>query len=386
MISGTLPHAALQALIDEGAIGSIAGIAAGQVQPASIDLTLAAEAYRMPGSVLPMPGETVRDLIDGLALARIDLARPECLARGQVYLIRLREHLALTPGLEAYTNSKSSTGRIDLATRVLADGSPRYDRIPAGYRGDLWLELIPRSFDVVAAVGDSLNQAILFRDRAVLDQHGLDRLHTAEPLLFAPDGTPVPAADCLFDGRVVMTADLATPVVGYLAKRCHRPIVLAEVAGHDGADYFTPLPRPASGFLYLQKDSFYILATHEGVRVPGAYACEMVPYDATAGEFRAHYAGFFDPGWGVRAPEQRQGTRAVLEVRPHEEDLILRHGQPICAMAYERLSQPCGRLYGGAGSNYAAQDGPRLSKHFRGQSGPPPTPPPFINVDEARRE
>jgi len=160
-----------------------------------------------------------------------------------------------------------------------------------------------------------------------------------------------------------MTADLSTEVVGYVAVRSHRPIVLSRVGAHRPEDYRARLARPHSGYLYLQKDSFYILATHERVRVPPGYACEMVPYDATAGEFRAHYAGFFDPGWGVRS-DGPQGARAVLEVRPHEDDLILRHHQPICAMAYERLSTDCDRLYGTTGSNYAQQEGPRLSKHF----------------------
>ena len=364
MSAGTFPHAALAQLVTAGAIESDAAILPEQIQPSSVDLTLGAEAYRMPGSVLPLAGERVADLVTALALDRHDLTGGACLARGQVYLIRLRERLRLPEGVEAYTNSKSSTGRIDLATRVLADGSPRYDRMPPGYAGELWLEVIPRSFDVVARVGDSLNQAILFHDRAVLGQAELGALYREQPLLYQPDGTPVASGDCVFDGRVLMTANLATGIVGYVAQRSHRPIVLADVGAHDPALYFAPLERPGSGYLYLEKDSFYILATHEGVRVPPGYACEMVPYDATAGEFRAHYAGFFDPGWGVR-DQGPQGARAVLEVRPHEDDLILRHRQPICAMAYERLSADCDRLYGGSGSNYALQDGPRLSKHFR---------------------
>ncbi|MDA3959402.1 MAG: 2'-deoxycytidine 5'-triphosphate deaminase [Planctomycetota bacterium] len=364
MNRGTLPYTELEQLVTSGAISSEAGLDSSQLQPSSVDLTLAAEAYRMPGSVLPLPGETVRDLIAGLALDQVDLSQPTCLARGQVYLIRLREQMRLEPGVEAYTNSKSSTGRVDLATRVLADGSPRYDRIPAGYTGELWLELIPRSFDIVASAGDSLNQAIIFRNRSVLNQAELRALHDAEGLLFDSKGDRIPAERSLFDGRVVMTANLSTDIVGYVAKRSHRPVVLANIGQHKSDDFFTPLTRPSSGYLYLQKDSFYILATHEGVRVPADYACEMVPYDATAGEFRAHYAGFFDPGWGVRPAGEPQGARAVLEVRPHEDDLILRHGQPICAMAYERLSSNCARLYGSTGNNYANQDGPRLSKHF----------------------
>ncbi|MHC5068797.1 MAG: 2'-deoxycytidine 5'-triphosphate deaminase [Planctomycetota bacterium] len=353
MMSGTYTVSDLERLLATGAIHSSAEIDPAQLQPSSIDLTLSTEAYRMPGSVLARPGERVRDLIDDLALERVDLSSEVCLARGQVYLICLRERMALGPEEEAYANSKSSTGRIDLATRVICDGTPRYDRIGLGYQGELWLEVIPRSFDVVVSVGDSLNQAIVFRGRQVLDHAALLARYEQQPLLFEADERPVAAADCLFDGRVMMTADLDGSVVGYVAKRAHKPVVLHRLAAHNPADYFTPLASPASGYLFLEKDRFYILATAERVCVPVDLACEMVPYDPAAGEFRAHYAGFFDPGWGIATAAP--GARAVLEVRPHEDDLILRHRQPICAMAYERLTAVCDRPYGGATSNLAAR-------------------------------
>lgn len=359
--TGTLEAAGLCALV---AAGHVTGptVLPGQIQPASLDLRLSAEAYRMPGSVLPLPGERVRDLVTGLAVERLDLTHGVCLARGGVYLVRLQEGLALPTGLEAYANGKSSTGRIDLATRVLADGSPRYDRIPAGYQGELWIELIPRSFNIVAAAGVSLNQIIVFGGRHVLSQSELATRHAREPLLFMADGKPCSAAQ-LFDGRLVMGADLERPVVGYVAKRTHKPLVLANLGQHAAADFFAPVPCPAGGFLYLEQDHFYILVTRERVAVPADLACEMVPYDSTAGDFRAHYAGFFDPGWGLR-DGRTVGLPAVLEVRPHTDDLILRHGQPIAAMAFETLRQTCTRLYGACGNTYATQDGPRLSKHF----------------------
>lgn len=365
---GTLVAEDIRQLIASGAVGSDVPITDAQVQPSSLDLCLGAEAYRLPGSVLPLPGERVRDLVQGLALERIDLSQPRSLCRDQVHLVRLNERVALPEGLEAYTNSKSSTGRVDLATRVLADGSSRYDRVPAGHRGELWLELIPRSFHVVARAGISLNQAIFFRDRRVLDQHALVRLHQRRPLLLEPDGRAVPAERCCFDGRLIMTADLARDVVGFVAKRTHKPLDLAGIGAHAVDDFFSPVPRPSSGYLFLAQDAFYILATRERVVVPEDLACEMVPYDAAAGEFRAHYAGFFDPGWGI-AGGRALGAKAVLEVRAHEDDLILRHGQPICAMAYEQLQRPCGELYGTRGNTYADQDGPRLSKHFGSPAG-----------------
>lgn len=359
---GTLADDGLRLLVERGAVRCAGGLAPGQIQPASLDLRLAAEGYRMPGSVLPVAGERVRDLVQGLALERIDLSKPACLARNQVYVVRLEEELALPAPLEAYCNGKSSTGRVDLATRVLTDGSPRYDRVPAGYHGELWVELIPRSFHIVAQAGVSLNQAIVFHDRRVLGTHALAERHAAQPLLFHPDGTPAPAG-ALFDGRAVMGADLERPVVGYVAKPTHHPLVLDRLGAHRPADFFEPVARPDSGLLFLEQDRFYILVTRERVAVPADLACEMVPYDPTAGDFRAHYAGFFDPGWGVYDGVVR-GAPAVLEVRPHQDDLILRHGQPICTMAYEVLQRPCRALYGACGNTYARQDGPRLSKHF----------------------
>ncbi len=363
--SGTLCATGIRRLIADGAIASDAGVADDQIQPASLDLSISSEVFRMPGSVLALEGERVRDLIDVLALERLSLSAPTCLARNQVYLVRLRERFALPPGIEAYTNSKSSTGRVDLATRVLTDSSTRYDRIGPGYAGELWLELIPRAFDVILRSGISLNQAIFFRDRDQFDAATLAANWQRDPLLYDPDGRALSAASSVRDARVVMTADLSQPVVGYMAKRTHLPLNLCGSARHEPEDFFAPVAAPGSGYLFLEKDRFYILATWERVRVPADTACEMVPYDPTAGEFRAHYAGFFDPGWGMGGP--LPGTRAVLEIRPHEDDLILRHRQPICGMAYERLAEVCptAELYGGRGNNYATQAGPRLSKHFR---------------------
>lgn len=360
-MQGTAEFEDLAHLVATGAIRSAAGIDPAQIQPSSLDLTLAEEAYRLPGSLLPLPGEPVAELVRGLALERLDLSRPTCLARNGVYLVRLREELALPAGHEAYCNGKSSTGRIDLATRVLADGTPRYDRVPAGYRGQLWIELIPRSFHVIVRAGVAVNQAIVFAGRQVLAQDAVLARHAARPLMLL--GERPCAADSIFDGRLMMTADLDREVLGFIAKPTHLPLDLTRIAAHRPDDFFAPLRRPPAGLLFLEQDRFYILATRERIVVPADLACEMVPFEATAGEFRAHYAGFFDPGWGIRDGNP-VGAPAVLEVRPHQDGLILRHGQPICAMAYEVLSRPCTRLYGVCGNTYASQEGPRLSKHF----------------------
>lgn len=358
---GTAEFEDLKALVEQGAIRSQAGIAPGQIQPSSLDLTLAEEAYRLPGSVLPLAGERVGDLARELALERVDLSKPVCLARNQVYLVRVREELALPAGVEAYCNGKSSTGRVDLATRVLTDGTPRYDRVPPGYRGQLWIELIPRSFHIVVQAGVAVNQAIVFAGRHVLDQVAMLDRHVRSPMMFV--GNITCGAESIFDGRLTMTADLDRDIVGYVAKPTHLPLDLSKIAAHRGEDFFEPVRRPTGGYLFLEQNRFYILATRERIVVPGDLACEMVPFEATAGEFRAHYAGFFDPGWGIK-DGKAVGAPAVLEVRPHQDGLILRHGQPICAMAYEVLSRPCTRLYGVCGNTYADQSGPRLSKHF----------------------
>ena len=258
VFNGTLGAEHIRMLIAEQALTSDSGITEDQIQPASLDLTVASEAYRMPGSLLPRTSESLRDLINDLSIERVNLSGPTCLARGQSYLIRLREKCALPQGLEAYTNSKSSTGRIDLATRVLSDGNPRYDRIRSGYQGDLWIEVIPRSFDVVIQAGDSLNQAIFFQNRDILSHQQLIELHSNSPLLFSPNGTPIKAADCIHDDHLGMTADLSADIVGFQAKRTHKPLELRHIGKHDPEDYFTPVHRPKSGILYLQKDCFYI--------------------------------------------------------------------------------------------------------------------------------
>ena len=365
-MSGTFPAQAIRRLIDAGQLNCPAPDR--QLQPASLDLTVSDEAYSVPGSMLPLVGEGVRDLVQRFARRRIDLAHPETLVRGEVYVVRLQEEADFPAGVAAYCNNKSSTGRIDLQTRVLTDGNPRYDRIRPGYRGALWLEVIPKSFDVRLRAGDSLNQAIIYEDRSIMTGDALRALHQTRPLLYEPDGIALSPADPALasasDG-LLMTLDLEQPIVGFVAKKSFRPVDLAQVGGHAASAYFEPIPAPADGALFLSREAFYIFSTYEYISVPPDCAAEMLPYDTGAGEFRAHYAGFFDPGFGFGERGEIRGTPAVLEVRPYEDDLIVRHRQPVCKMAYERLSEPTTMLYGAHGrSHYAQQRGPRLSKFF----------------------
>lgn len=372
-MQATLPSQEIEQLIANGAIKGSAGvdIAPGQIQPSSLDLTLSHEGYSMPGSLLPLAGENVRDLIERYSRFAVDLRSPAVLIKDNVYLVRLREKLNLPGELAAYANNKSSTGRIDLQTRVICDSNPRYDKIPTGYKGDLWLEIIPKSFDVAARAGDSLNQAIFYGRRSLLSFDELITLNERSQLLYPPPGRP-PTQDWFEkSGRgeaegLLMTLDLEQDVVGFVAKKSIKPIDLARIGEHDPAEYFEPMPKPKDGTLFLSQEAFYIFSTYEYVSVPPDHAVEMLPYDTSAGEFRAHYAGFFDPGFGYGEKGEIQGTPAVLEVRPYEDDLIVRHRQPVCKMAYERLTATPQKLYGvGMPSNYAQQRGPRLSKFFR---------------------
>lgn len=357
-MTGTYADEGLRTLVRDGAIRSSVRIADEQIQPASLDLTIGDEGYSVPGSMLPLFDEDVEAIVTKYRRRRLDLSSPEVLVRGEVYVVRLRESLALPKGVAAYANNKSSTGRIDVQTRLLTSGSARYDRVRAGYSGALWLEIIPKSFDIVLREGVSLNQAIFFEGRDVLGAQALAVLEAERPLLFTPAGVPLSRRD----DEVLMTLDLEQDVVGWRARKSYRPLDLAKIGGNDATDFFDAIPRPKDGALFLSREAFYVFSTYEHLVVPPAYAVEMLPYDTSAGEFRAHYAGFFDPGFGA----VDGGTPAVLEVRPYEDDLIVRHRQPVCRLAYERLVSPPVRKYGvDVKSHYAEQRGPRLAKFFR---------------------
>jgi dCTP deaminase len=365
-MQGTLPSQEIGKLIADGRIVSTAKINPAQVQPSSLDLTLSRRAFSMPGSLMPLPGERVTDLIERYSRYPVDLKEPGVLVRDNVYLILLAERFELPADIGAYANNKSSTGRIDLQTRVLCDGTPRYDKIPEGYKGELWLEVIPKSFDVKVRAGDSLNQTIFYAGRTMLAHGELASLMLRKkPLLYQPDGKAADGAHLIGDG-LLMTLDLEQPVAGFKARKSIRPIDFAAIGQHEPKEFFEAIERPPNGTLFLSQGDFYIFSTYEYVSVPPEYAVEMLPYDTSAGEFRAHYAGFFDPGFGYGEKGEVKGTPAVLEVRPYEDDLIVRHRQPVCKMAYEKLSARPDKLYGvGMTSNYAAQRGPRLSKFFR---------------------
>ena len=355
-MTGGLPAQALEALIARGVIAADTAFAPGQVQPASLDLRLGTKAYRVRASFLAGAGRRVTDRLAAFTMHEIDLGPGAVLEKNCVYLIPLMERLSLPPGLSAVANAKSSTGRLDLLTRVITDGGVEFDRIPEGYDGPLYAEVCPRSFSVLVRPGQRLNQ-IRFRDgQSVLSDTELRALHAVEPLV---------SGEALISEGLGFSVDLGLPggLVGYRAKP-HTGVVDLDRIGHYPARDFWEEVRTEEAQIILDPGAFYILVSREAVTIPPDYAAEMAPYLAMVGEFRVHYAGFFDPGFG-HAVAGGAGSRGVLEVRCHEAPFVLEHGQVVGRLVYERMAERPATLYGqGIASNYQGQ-GLKLAKQFR---------------------
>ncbi|WP_284351450.1 2'-deoxycytidine 5'-triphosphate deaminase [Roseisolibacter agri] len=362
--AGVLAAQHLEELIAAGRITGEPAVQPAQVQPASVDLRLGATGYRVQASFLPGERATVRERLDELVMHEIDLTRPCVLEKGCVYLVPLAETLDLPETLSGKANPKSTTGRLDIFTRLIVDHATEFDVVPAGYRGPLYLEIVPRTFSVLVTQGTRLNQLRLALGAPESNDALLDELHDREGLVFVGDA-PIDAriAGGLWIGVDLVGAD-ATSVVGYRA-RAHAPLIdLSRIAHYDPRDFWESIPRPGKGRLILNPDDFYILMSRERVRVPARYAAAMVPYEPAIGEFRVHYAGFFDPGFG-HGPHAPTGTRAVLEVRSHEVPFVLEDGQIVGRLLYERLLDEPTKLYGAdIGSSYSTQL-LRLAKQFR---------------------
>jgi dCTP deaminase len=357
---GILPDHMIAELGRAGGIRPAKPLADDQIQPASLDLRLGATAYRVRASFLPGPQTTVAERIAELRLHEFPLKAGAVLETGCVYIVPLLESLALPGDVAAAANPKSSTGRLDVFTRVIADETRGFDRIAAGYRGPLYAEISPKTFPVLVREGSRLSQIRFRRGQALLDAEALRALHERERL------TDDAGAD-VGEG-IAVGVDLSGlgpgGLVGYRAKRHTGVIDVEKRDGYDLAEFWEPMAARADRSLILDPDEFYILASKEAVQVPPDYAAEMVPFDPLVGEFRVHYAGFFDPGFG-HAGAGGRGARAVLEVRSREVPFILEHGQIVGRLVYERMAERPKTLYGtGIGSNYQAQ-GLKLSKHFR---------------------
>lgn len=357
---GILPSQEIESLIASGVISAEEPFSRGQVQPASLDLRLGRIAFRVRASFLPGPGRGVADRLERLRLHAFPLENGAVLETGCVYIVPLLERLDLPPEQAAAANPKSSTGRLDVFTRVIADGSSAFDTIRAGYRGPLYAEISPRTFPVLVRTGSRLSQIRFRRGRAVVDDAALRRLHARLRLVDAESAS-------IHEG-LALSVDLSGAasggVIGYRARRHTGVIDLDVVGAYDVQEFWDPLTDRGDATLVLDPNEFYVLASKEAVQVPPAYAAEMVPIDPLVGEFRVHYAGFFDPGFGWTGAGGA-GSRAVLEVRSREVPFILEHGQVVGRLVYEQLLAEPATLYGaGIGSNYQAQR-LKLSKHFR---------------------
>ena len=324
--------------------GQVAGADALRIQPSSLDLTISDEIYKMKGVFLPRAGETIGDLLREGALFPWDLGKP--LELNGIYLVRLNESLALPPSVYARTNNKSSTGRVNLQARLLADGVTRFDALPRGYRGHLWLLLIPRSFSIKLTRGDALNQIRFFNADSTLIRTDLEALYAEDALLHTENGIHLQREHVELDDRggITLTVNLDQPIVGYKCRPSGGTILDFRVTDHDPSEFFETISRPKNGHLVLRRDEFYILSTLECLRVPPAFACEMVAYDPSKGEYRSHYAGFIDPGWGYGENGELPAAALVLEMLLQDNDVILRHGQPVCKVVFERLAEPATRV------------------------------------------
>ena len=358
--NGILPDHMIAVLVRDGAILRGYDLVPDQVQPASLDLRLGEVAYRVRASFLPGPDTTVAQRIDELKLHEIALGDGAVLETGCVYIVPLIESLALPDDIAAAANPKSSTGRLDVFTRVIADETRGFDHVAAGYHGPLYAEISPRTFPVLVREGSRLSQIRFRHGNALLDGETLRALHARERL--------VDDSDADVSEGIAVSVDLSglgpDGLVGYRAKRHTGVVDIDRRGGYAVDEFWESIPARPDGSLILDPGEFYILASKEAVQVPPDYAAEMVPFDPLVGEFRVHYAGFFDPGFGY-AGAGGQGARAVLEVRSREVPFILEHGQIVGRLVYEKMLSRPDAMYGQRiGSNYQAQ-GLKLSKHFR---------------------
>jgi dCTP deaminase len=364
--TGILPSQTIEELIAAGYITATPAVAPEQIQPSSLDLRLGPVAYRVRASFLSSRNARVIDKLDEFHLYKLDLTKPTVLERGCAYIVPLMEEMNLPVDISGKANPKSTTGRLDVFTRLITDYGSEFERVPAGYKGKLYTEIVPRTFSIVVEQGVRLNQLRLRRGNPPSSDSELERLHEQETLVYMANESP---ADALISNKslwlsVDLSGDASSDVIGYKARHNTPLIDLARINYYDPVDYWEPIARTKSRSLVLDPNDFYILASKERVRIPHTFAAEMVPYDPSVGEFRIHYAGFFDPGFGYGADDIK-GTHAVLEVRSHEVPFLLEDGQVVGRLVFERLLSAPQKIYGqGTGSSYQHQ---RLavSKHFR---------------------
>ncbi len=355
---GILPSQRILELTDSGALTAACPLETRQVQPASLDLRLAEKAWRVRASFLPGASARVADRLNDLAMHEIDLAKGAALETGCVYVALLQEQLTLPDDVSAIANAKSSTGRLDAFTRLIADYSSEFDRVPAGYQGPVYAEISPRTFSLLVRTGSRLNQLRFIRGRPTVTGQALRALNSNAPVV----GGTSPNID---SEGLRFSVDLRSAnggPAGWRAKRHCGLIDIDRPGAYRASDFWDPV-QARNEELVLDPGAFYILMSRESVRIPPGYAAEMNPYLPFIGEFRVHYAGFFDPGFGYGLPNNA-GARSVLEVRCHETPFALRHGQTVGRLVFEEMLEIPEQIYGDAlGSSYQGQK-LQLAKHF----------------------
>jgi len=363
--TGILPSQKIRELIENGSVKASAPIKEEQIQPSSLDLRLGAIAYRVQSSFLPGPNSTVESKAKDLIMTELDLTRPTVLEKGCVYIIPLMENLFLSNNISAKANPKSSTGRLDIFTRMICDYGNEFERVPEDYKGKLFAEVVPRTFSVVLSEGVKLNQLRFVRGRPPSWDSRLEQLDKQETLVYAGEDVPK-NADIRKGLRISidLQGDRNNNIIGYRAKKNTPAIDLSKVQYYSPPDFWDAIPTPKNKNLILSPDDFHILISKEKVRIPHDHAAEMVAYDPSIGEFRIHYAGFFDPGFGYGSSDIK-GSCAVLEVRSHEVPFLIEDGQIVGRLIYERLLGQPDKIYGvDIGSSYQSQ-GLTLSKQFK---------------------
>jgi len=368
--SGYLPCQLIEQAHRQGMIHSQEPIESSQIQPVSLDLRLGPKAYRIQCSFLP-ENEPVETKLKEICLYDFDITDGGILEKNAIYLIPLMEELALPSSLYGLANPKSSTGRLDMFTRVIVDKGHRFDEIPRGYRGKLYLEIISRSFPVKVHAGLSLNQLRLtYAQSPTLGKQGLELKYKNHPILFDRNGFVIPFDQIKVESGIYISLDISgdqpESIIAYKAKTNSTVIDLSKIGHYKADDFWEPIYRNKKNRLILEPESFYIMMSKERVCIWPDWLAEMIAYEPNSGELRTHYAGFFDSGFGWNGTDElmNQGTRAVMEVRPHDVPFMVEDGQTFCRLKFEKVVERPEKVYGLAlNSNYHSQ-GLALSKYF----------------------
>ena len=365
--AGIFPSQDIRELIRAGGVSATSAITPEQVQPASLDLRLGPVAYRVRASFLPGKRCTVSKRIEAHMMAELDLSKPVIMEKGCIFIVPLMESLALPDTVSAKANPKSTTGRLDVFTRLITDYAHEFEWVAEGYTGPLFVEIVPRTFTIAVRAGMRLNQLRFLKKKvSAATDTAVKRLHEDEPLVWSGDGDPGTAN---IDRGLTISVDLDSTrdsrTTAYRARRNAPLIDLARINHYPPAAFWDAIRTDETKQLILDPGEFYILASKESVSVPPHYAAEMVPFDPTIGEYRIHYAGFFDPGFGYGIKGEVKGTPAVLEVRAHEVPFVIEDGQMVGRLLYSKLLTRPDKIYGGKiGSSYQGQ-GLALSKQFQ---------------------